>query len=66
MESTQGKESEKEKYKEWEKSKTKWKQSQIREKNENKCIATKNQFEALGEETPEITEDERPQKKEKK
>ena len=34
-------------------------------KNENKYIAIKNQFEALGEETPETTEDERPQKEEK-
>ena len=66
MESTQGKEPEKEKYKEPEKPKTKCKKSQVREKNQNNYIATMNQFEALGEETPEITEDERPQKEEKR
>ena len=59
MESTQREEPEKEKCKEPEKPKKS-------EKNENKYIATKNQFEALGEETPETMEDERPQKEEKR
>ena len=57
MESTQREEPEK--------PKTKCKENQIREKNKNKYIATKNQFEALGEETLETTKDERPQKEEK-